>query len=127
MAACRPWTDRVYTLRRVLSLDLLDSPSLGFTWRGHQHVIQTSHLTDAELLAVPALANTQWRYMRTTHEWIPVFELVSPVEDLLRCLDIVLYHDSVWDCHDTMVTPKGHPRELFIGEHIQQTFVRQLC
>lgn len=103
----------IYTLETICNvLDLRDSPSLGFTHAGRDGVIQDAHLTVAELLSVPELAETQWRYRYETSEWIPVFDYVDarPITDFV---DVAPYLDCC-DGTDTgswWATPKGFPRE----------------
>jgi len=95
-----PIRGNVYTLAQVLKLDLDDeSPFLIFV-RSKSMVIQTSHVTDDDLLKVPGMADSQWRYLYTTDECCPIFHFVGPgpITDLV---DIV----------GTLATPKGFPRE----------------
>ncbi len=108
----RPVRNVVYTAAEVYALELDDSPSLGFRWRDRQACVQTSHVTDVQLLSVPGFADTRWRYLRTTHEWIPVFECVY-TELLLPCLDISLEFDSLFKRYEVWATPKGFPREWY--------------
>jgi hypothetical protein len=101
----------VYTLRQILEdLDLDDGPSLGFNSEFGHAVIQNSHVTDAQLLSVPGLADTRWRYVRTTHEWIPVFEATDDAA-VCACVDVSKDYDELMQCDDIWVTPKGFPRE----------------
>lgn len=101
-----PVMHSVYTAREVYELELLDSPFLRFCVGGSMAVIQTTHLTEEQLLSVPGFADTRWRYQRTTHEWIPLFMAVSDTE-VYACVDIELGPDEPW------VTPKGFPRDQY--------------
>lgn len=84
-----PIKNRVYTLRQVFQLRLRDTPHLGFAGpRGARCVIQTSHLMEVDLLAVPGWADTQWKYLYETDEWIPVFQYVGPIKTLVDLLHI---------------------------------------
>lgn len=94
-----------YTLREVLQLNLLDMPSLCI----NAGVIQHSHVTDEQLLSVPGLADTRWYYIRTTHEWIPIFKCVDDAA-VIACVDI-RPSLSPYDSPDAKwITPKGFPR-----------------
>lgn len=108
-----PVKGSVYTLAQVFDLNLLDSPSLGFSYSGRQCVIQDSHVTVEELLTVPDLALTEWRYVRTTNEWIPVFEAVKN-DAVIACVDIEPEFDPHEETSERFwVTPKGFPRPQY--------------
>lgn len=101
----------VYTLRQILEdLDLDDFPALDFSSEFGRAVIQCSHVTDKQLLSVPGLAGTRWRYKYTTREWIPVF--VATDDAAVRdCVDVRNDFDELMQRQDIWVTPKGFPRE----------------
>jgi hypothetical protein len=85
MSKNRPVSNRVYTTLEVYELDLPDSPNLLFYVKDGSYdksVVQTSHITDEELLANADFGNLRWYYLRTTSEWIPVFLLCSPTTEL---------------------------------------------
>ena len=111
-----PVIGRVYTLAEIYRLSLRDSPSLGFSYLGKPGVIQDSHVTREDMLArCPQLAETRWRYLRETYEWIPVFEYASEDDSLLACLDLepslhgfTGEDEGVW-----WATPKGSPRQQY--------------
>lgn len=108
-----PVKGSIYTLAQVFDLNLLDSPSLGFSYSGRQCVIQDSHVTVEELLTVQHLAATEWRYVRTTKEWIPVFEAVNN-DAVIACLDIEPEFDPLEESSERFwVTPKGFPRPQY--------------
>jgi hypothetical protein len=100
----------LYTLEQVYALDLPDSPFLRVKLSNGQIApIQTSHLTDKELLSVlPDFKETWWRFQRITREYIPLFmfEDFRPIE-LYVDVDYIPdeYSSEPW------VTPKGFPRE----------------
>lgn len=115
-----------YTTKQVLeTLFLKDSPSLCFFKDGQMSVIQTSHLDEEELLSVPGMAALQWRYIRTTFEWIPVFQAVSDA-DVLACVDtepsVDPYAEPV-EIPSFWVTPKGFPREQYYSRLPDGTIV----
>ena len=106
-----PRRGQIYTLREILTLlELHDSPSLGVMLDGKRGVIQDAHLTEEQMLGVPGMADTKWRYAYTTDEWIPVFDYVGPIAQLRACLDYEpdFNHDGLW------VTPKGFPRKQYV-------------
>lgn len=108
-----------YTLHQIeKQLSLEDSASLSFEYKGREGCIQNSHLTAEQLLSVPGIADSKWRYRSTTNEWIPVFEYaderpITDFVDLERWFDSDYngggqYSDDVW-----WATPKGFPRKQF--------------
>ncbi len=113
MSRVCPRSGQVYTLNEISGLYLRDSACLrGFI--GEQHVtIQNSHLTEEEFLAVPGAAESRWRYVRETDEWIPVFEFVGPENGIAQFCDISFSFDwktMAYKREDHLfVTPKGHP------------------
>lgn len=105
-----PIPGATYTLRRIdneLMLD--DSPHLILVIKGRRAVIQNSHFAE-HLGDLPVWESTAWRYIRTTHEWIPVFHAVDDAA-VLELVDFVEYEDIV-DGPTWWVTPKGFPREV---------------
>ena len=113
MEKIQPIKGQVYSLRNVIQdLELLDSPHLCFISKREQgEVIQTSHLTEEELLSVPGFAETQWRYLYTTYEWIPIFRYVGRVEELPQYID---WESDIDNPGHLWVTPKGFPREQYV-------------
>lgn len=76
-------------------------------------MIQTSHVTDEELVKNELFSNSLWKYIRETSEWIPIFEFSN--DNKINITDIVdlsiselnkryFTTDSWW------ATPKGFPR-----------------
>lgn len=107
----RPVPGCVCTARQVLcELELDDSPSWGFWIYERRACIQSAHLTDAELLSVPGFADTEWTYVRRTHEWVPVFNAVDS-HAILACVDAVLVTDLLMRETWYWVTPRGFPRD----------------
>jgi len=104
----KPESGKIYTLHQILTqLTLKDKPCLTFFHCGASCVIQDNHATD--LLALPKWSESTWRFIRTTHESVPVFQFwltpELPITDLVDIEDDKYYHDSYW------VTPKGMPCE----------------
>lgn len=114
-----PRQGAIYSLQQVLHvLALDDCPHLGFTHKGRHAVIQTSHVGDEDLLKIPGFAKSCWKYIRTTNEWIPVFEFADA--DIEKFVDIEREYDydgSFTD--DFWATPKGHPREQFYAPKVK--------
>jgi hypothetical protein len=114
MSKQTPLRGRVYALQDILTrLDLDDSPSLTFVYKGYETCIQDSHITNEQLLTTD-LWKTHWRYERTTHEWIPIFRAVDNDQVASLC-DIeesrCPYSDAKW-----WVTPKGFPRKQYLND-----------
>lgn len=116
-----PKSGQVYTLAEIFKLELRDSPFLRFAHRGKICVIQDGSLGREELLAVPGMVDSLWRYEYETAEWCPLFMYVgtAPITDLV---DIEPWfnrasnrlEDGFW------VTPKGHRSEQYgLREAIQ--------
>lgn len=99
-----PVRNQNYTLHEILnSLRLPDSPFLLIDEQNN--CIQSSHITQEELLQVPGISGTRWRYVRTTHEWIPLFRYVDD-----RCISNFCDIQATHDGNGKWVTPKGYPR-----------------
>lgn len=121
-ASVRPKQHEVYTLRDIVQkLSLRDSPHLGFQFRSPDPqetesvlaVIQNSHVTDEDLLSIPGFADSKWKYLRETEEWIPVFSYADelPITDFVEMeLDLHPYNLT----HQWWVTPKGFPRDQYV-------------
>lgn len=108
-----PKRHQVYTYSEICKLYLRDTPHLGFQHKNIPGVIQTSHLTEEQLLSVPLLLDSKWVYVRETFEWIPIFTFssqntisITDLVDLEKCKSSKRYFDE-----DTWwATPKGFPR-----------------
>lgn len=115
MARNYPKAQQTYSLAEISVQDLDDSPALGFNHLSIDGCIQDSHVTLEELLSVPGMAESRWTYIRTTHEWIPVFRWAAsnpkPIEELV---DLETYKDC-FPSHENApswwATPKGFPRD----------------
>lgn len=131
-----PKRGQVYTLEQIYNtLELRDSAFLRFPfpsplkrdtdqWRPvdeyaprvRMQVIQTSHFTEAELLALPGWAETKWTYERETIEWIPLFTFAGEVEELVKLLDMEPSNAKFapdMEPRYWWVTPKGLPRQQY--------------
>jgi hypothetical protein len=105
-----------YTLEQIYKeLELRDSPALGFTYQDIDGCVQNSHLIPEELLSVPGMKESQWIYIRETHEWIPCFQFnvkakQPPINTLV---DLELYNDiyNLNKGQSWWATPKGFPRQ----------------
>jgi hypothetical protein len=89
----QPVRGTVYSLSEVNTLDLLDSPFLGFEYNGARFTIQNQWGISPEMEV--AAANTQWRYQRTTDEWCPLFECAD-VEALLPHVEAYVVDAEVY-------------------------------
>lgn len=74
----KPVSNQTYHIAAVYELDLLDCPFLMVKIVDEWHPIQTSSMTQKEVIA--ALPNTEWRYHFTTDEWIPLFYCTHSAE-----------------------------------------------
>ncbi len=96
-----PIKGRVYTLKELHTLDLWDSPHLGFVnTKGAKDTVQDSHLTTEELLALPGWADTKWEYIFRTREWCEIFRAV----DYTQIQELVEYYDNGYG--DILSRPK---------------------
>lgn len=106
-----PVSGQVYTLAQIFNdLNLPDSPSLCFSYLVKGGVIQTSHVTHAELLAVPGFAESRWRYRYETSEWIPLF-MYAGEAPITEFVTIEPWLADFPEAETFWVCPKGHPRE----------------
>ncbi|WOL24507.1 hypothetical protein fHeYen902_161 [Yersinia phage fHe-Yen9-02] len=116
-----PRPNNQYTLLEILTeLDLKDTPCLSFKHsdaRGEfEPAIQDSHVTEEQLLSIEGLADTHWKYIRTTDEWIPVFVWAKdnerPITDFIDIAEEIDPYESK-DKNGFWCTPKGFPREQY--------------
>ncbi len=92
-----------YTTEQISKLDLLDSPFLMVYISGIGWIpIQTGHLTAEQ--EVEAFADIEWKYMRTTHEWIPLFYAVDSEHILKNLVSIVKEEDGTY-----LLSPINYP------------------
>lgn len=97
-----------YTLAQITQMHLGDSPCLQIRDVG---VVQDSHLSDEELLAIPGMKGSKWIYIRTTSELIPVFLYAIDNPTYTHLFDTEPYKDPYNLTTDLYwVTPKGYPR-----------------
>lgn len=117
MARRFPEHGDIFTAREVFELPLRDSPSFGITVAHDPDVgyddppIQDSHTTVTDLLSVPGFAESKWRFIKETHEWIPMFDFVGTAEEALAFVDVHKVWNSTFECYEWWVLPKGHPRD----------------
>jgi hypothetical protein len=115
-----PITGKRYTLAQIVNdLELDDSPFLRVNMEGTQVPLQTSHFLKEDLLKVEGWAELEFVYVRTTSEWIPLFNLVPEhKEKFVSLCDVrtTIYTD--WDvCEDGYwITPKAFPRKQYYEE-----------
>jgi len=116
-----PIRNAVYTLREIYTeLNFKDTPNLSFVHsdeRGtFEPAIQDSHLTEEQLLSVEGFADTRWKYLMTTNEWIPIFVWAKDNErtitDFIDIAEEIDPYDSK-NKNGFWCTPKGFPREQY--------------
>ena len=104
----RPIPGMTYTLDQITQMHLGDSPCLQIRDVG---VVQDSHLSEEELLAIPDMKGSKWIYVRTTSELIPVFLYAIDNPAYTQLFDTEPYKDPYNLTTDLCwVTPKGYPR-----------------
>ena len=116
-----PRRGTVYTTRDIFNeLALADTPSLQIVWNGRTHPVQTSHLSDANIVSWldAGAGNRLWRYERTTSEWIPVFIYVDdrlPIDILDAERWKFQDYEPEYHQHNgaLWITPRGFPRKQF--------------
>lgn len=112
MPLANPVPGRVYTAKQVLTeLHLPDLPF--FMVRGHNNEwnpIQTSCVSDEKALLVPGFAESLWKFVRITKEWIPVFHYVKAG----------LPPEAFCTIEDDVEGRRGHSWVCLVGFHRDQ-------
>ncbi len=109
----RPTRGTVYTFEQICNLYLRDSPHLKFIHNNIEGVVQTSHVTEEELLRNEKFKNSKWRYIRETDEWIPIFVYSEEnSQDITEIADLTIsqYGRQYSNNDYWWATPKDHPR-----------------
>ena len=109
-----PIRGRIYNLVDVeVNLYLRDSPCLMVLHKGEYHPIQTSSLIPEQTyLKNEKLAKSEWIYIKTTDEWIPVFHCKDPNFSIKFCT--IQEFDTVYG-KEVAICFKGFERD-FIQE-----------
>ena len=111
MTRIYPVRGNIYSYAEITNLYLRDSEHLMFDHQetGQRCVVQTSHVTEEELLSIPRFAETKWRYMRETDEWVPLFQFVEHAGEpnIETFLDI----EQDGDDEGFWCVPKAFPRK----------------
>ena len=109
----KPVRNQTYTYSEICKLYLRDSPCLAFDHQYIPGVIQTSHITEDQMLSVPLMSESKWIYVRETDEWIPIFRFSSyntiSITDLVD-LEKHEFSERCFDEKTWWATPKGFPR-----------------
>lgn len=111
----RPIQQNIYTMAEIDNqLTLRDSPFLRVhCGEGMERVaIQTSHMEVRLSELSPEWAESKWRYIRETDEWIPLFTFAGTLEEqaaLVDAYEVPVEKRLFKDEREFMVTPKGHP------------------
>lgn len=84
MTKMQPVVGHVYTTKQIDNdLKLRDGAHLGFyNMQGEKDVVQDSHLA-VNISTLPGWADLRWTYLRETHEWIPIFQIIAEDNDKL--------------------------------------------
>lgn len=108
-----PRAGQTFTTAQVCAMAangiLRDSPFFNVQIDGVWQVVQTSHCLYADLIRLPGWRDATWRFIRETHEWIPIFHLASG--DVLAMVDHETDLGVLAKLGDLWVTPKGLPRK----------------
>lgn len=109
-----PIRNAEYTFKQICEeLNLKDTPFLRFHYNGEIQVVQTSHCTEEQMMALPFWAESCWRYQYTTDEWIPLF-MFAKDQDIHALVDIAPMIDPYAESPNVMhVTPKGLPEAQY--------------
>ena len=109
-----PQKGRIYTLENIFKLTLPDTPflriiidpTLGEFEQDNLASVQDSHITREQLLSIPGIASTSWRYDKTTSEDIPLFTYIArqPWSEFFKA-------EPYPDTNQWWVTPRAFPRK----------------
>lgn len=117
----RPVKNCVYTVKDISELTLVDSPFLRVrvpdSYGGGIAPLQ-NEIYSEEILAV--IGDLEFKYQRTTTEWIPLFIYVGDPDRLKEVLDFDLHLDPYADEVGAWVTVKGHPEEQYYRWHDEE-------
>lgn len=101
----------IFTLKDLLALTLTDTPCLNISHENETYPIQTSHISEEELLSIEGWGKSTWVYKFTTSEWIPIFEATPDFnKDLvhIESREVQYLGES-----DIIVEPKGATERFF--------------
>lgn len=108
-ATIQPVRQTQYTVEEIEKyLNLKDTPFLRFMHHGLITNIQTGHLP-VPLYEIPGWKDLSFRYIRTTDEWIPLFNFVGEDAQILALLDIEEGKQIFDNEFYYWATPKGYP------------------
>ena len=114
----RPVKNLVYTVKDIGELQLDDAPFLRVKvpeeYGGGIAPIQ-NNIYNEEILEV--IGDLEFKYQRTTNEWIPLFIYVGDADQLKEVLDFELNLDPYTDEVGAWVTVKGHPEKQYYSWH----------
>lgn len=88
-----------------MDFNLPDSPCLLVPMGVLHYPVQDGHLSQIELLNVPGVKDSMWKYLRTTKEGVPVFVSEHSEQECLQWFDIAPNKGQ----SGYVVSPKGHP------------------
>lgn len=115
-----PVKNNVYSLHTIVNvMELEDCPSLNIIINGVSASIQNAHFTWGQLLEVQGWSELKFTFIRTTHEWVPIFNIIPADND--KVLELVS-HELVLDSNSLpvegqyWVVPKAFPREQYYAK-----------
>ena len=111
-----PRRDEVYTFAQIVNeLDLRDSACLTFWENEICQNIQDAHINEHDMLALPHWAESRWKFVMETNEWIPIFRFAKDNEVTIdQLVDKEPYIDPFAKEDGVLwVVPKGTDRKQY--------------
>lgn len=106
-----PYPNAIFSFLEINDLVLGDTPCLLVPVGSQSYPIQDGHVSVEQMLSVPGIKESMWRYIRTTMEGIPIFISMHTEEECLQWIDISITSDGY------CVSPKGFPFTLELKEN----------
>lgn len=111
-----PRRNEVYTFKQIVNeLDLRDSACLTFWENNLWQNIRDSHISEHDMLKLPHWAESRWKFVMETDEWIPIFRFAKDNEvSIDELVDTEAEIDPYAEKPGVLwVTPKGLPRAQY--------------
>jgi hypothetical protein len=106
-----PEYNQVYTLEEIINvLSIPDMPSLNFEYNNNNYSIDIAQISTENLLNIPGMKESKWKFHKTTHEWIPIFYYADDHIDINNIVDFNKYID--YNKTFTIVNPKGYKNRI---------------
>jgi hypothetical protein len=106
-----PESNQIYTLHEIINvLSIPDIPSLNFNYNNNDYYIDLAQISYENLLNIPGMKESKWKFYNTTHEWIPIFWYADDDIDINTIVDFNKYID--YNKTITIVNPKGYKNKI---------------